>query len=268
MKEKDLQLLIRGEGPLLINVPHAGTHVPEDLLATMTPEAQAVPDTDWHVPFLYQHALPLGATLMAATHSRYVVDLNRDPGDAALYPGADNTELCPTRTFANQPIYRPGHAPDAAAVASRREQYWHPYHDALAAEIAMIRERNGYVILLDAHSIRSEVPRFFDGVLPALNLGTVDGSSCAPGLQERAFATLCRDADFTQVLNGRFKGGYITRHYGKPEEGVHALQLEIAQSAYMDEAPPYLWEPRKSLFLISVLRQFIDALIGWRPSRR
>ncbi|GAC1626646.1 MAG: N-formylglutamate deformylase [Nevskia sp.] len=268
MTDKALHLLIRGEGPLLINVPHAGTYVPADLLATMTPQAQTMPDTDWHVPFLYQHALPLGATLMAATHSRYVVDLNRDPENAALYPGADNTELCPLRTFANEPIHRPGCAPDADAVNARRERYWRPYHAELAAEIATIRERNGYVILLDAHSIRSEVPRFFDGRLPDLNLGTADGRSCALELAERAFAALRRDAGFTQVLNGRFKGGYITRHYGRPADGVQALQLEIAQSAYMDEAPPYAWEPGRALPLISVLRRFVDALTAWHPQRR
>jgi N-formylglutamate amidohydrolase len=267
MSDQPLHLLLPGEGPLLINVPHAGMHVPGALLATMTAEAQAVPDTDWHVPFLYQHALPAGATLMAATHSRYVVDLNRDPDNVALYPGADNTELCPTKTFANEPIYRAGHAPDADAVLARRSRYWTPYHEALRRQIDQIRERNGYVILLDAHSIRSEVPRFFDGHLPDLNLGTAEGRSCSPSLEARAFETLKRTPDFSQVLNGRFKGGYITRHYGRPQDGVHALQLEIAQAAYMNEAPPYSWNAGTALPLIGVLRQFVDALISWRPQR-
>src|SRR5215471_11807329 len=167
--------LLRGDAPLVIDVPHAGTHVPPELAQRLTPAARAIPDTDWHVEKLYAFARDAGATLLIATHSRYVVDLNRDPSGIALYPGADNTELCPTRTFANEPVYAEGRGPDAREIAARRCEYFDRYHAQLAAEIERVRARHGYAILLDGHSIRSEVPRFFAGRLPDLNLGTVDG---------------------------------------------------------------------------------------------
>jgi N-formylglutamate amidohydrolase len=256
-----------GTSALLINVPHAGTYIPADLRQDMTPVAQTVPDTDWHVHLLYQFALEMGAGLMAATHSRYVVDLNRDPGDAALYPGADNTELCPTRSFANEEIYLAGQAPDASRIAQRRQDYWAPYHQALAAELERIKARHGYAILLDAHSIRSRVPRFFAGQLPDLNLGTADGRSCDGALQAAVLDMLQAAAGFSAVCNGRFKGGYITRHYGRPDEGVQALQLEMAQSCYMDEAAPFAWEPQRAQALFGALRSLVRRLLEWRPGR-
>ena len=179
----NLHDIARGDSPLVIDVPHAGTRVPRALAAQLTPEARPLPDTDWHVDKLYAFARAAGATLVVATHSRYVVDLNRDPAGASLYPGADVTELCPTRTFASEPIWLPGGAPDAAAIAARRAEWFDPYHAALAAEVERVRRRHGYVLLLDGHSIRSEVPRFFRGRLPDLNLGTANGASCAPGLE-------------------------------------------------------------------------------------
>src|SRR5512141_2348351 len=178
--------LAPGDTPLVIDVPHAGTHVPPEIAARLTPSARAVPDTDWHVEKLFAFARAAGATLVIATHSRYVVDLNRDPTGAVLYPGADNTELCPTRTFADEAIYVDGSAPDAAEVASRRAAYFDPYHVVLAAEVERVRARHGHVVLLDGHSIRSEVPRFFAGRLPDLNLGTADGASCASAVQAAA----------------------------------------------------------------------------------
>lgn len=264
MMKSDLKLstFVAGTTPLLINVPHAGTYIPPELREEMTPVAQTVPDTDWHVHLLYQFALEAGAGLMVATHSRYVVDLNRDPANAALYPGADNTELCPTRTFGNEPIYRPGATPDSAR---RRDQYWAPYHQALQAELERIRAEHGYAILLDGHSILSQVPRFFAGRLPDLNLGTADGASCAVSLQQSALEVLQAPSGFSAMCNGRFKGGYITRQYGRPERGVHALQLEMAQSTYMDEAAPYAWEPRRTEALIAVLRRLVETLLAWRP---
>jgi N-formylglutamate amidohydrolase len=262
----NLHQLHRGDSPLVIDVPHAGTYVPPAIAARLAPAARAVPDTDWHVDKLYAFAPAAGATLMVATHSRIAADLNRDPSGAALYPGADNTELCPTRTFDNDAIYRDGDVPGAPEIAARRAAYFDPYHDALAAEVERVRARHGYAILLDGHSIRSRVSRFFAGRLPDLNLGTADGASCAPGLQEAAATVLARATGFTYVVNGRFKGGYVTRTYGTPARRVHALQLEIAQCAYMDEAPPWGWDAARAAPLAAVLERLVATLAAWRPA--
>ena len=258
--------LHRGSSPLIVDVPHAGTHIPDALALRMTPAARAVPDTDWHVEKLYAFARDSQVTLMIATHSRYVVDLNRDPSGASLYPGADNTELCPTRTFANEAIYAGDDLPDAAEIDARRRTYFEPYHEALAQEIARVRGRHGYAILLDGHSIRAEVPRFFHGRLPELNLGTADGASCDAGVAAIAASVLASGA-FTHVVNGRFKGGYVTRRYGRPQDNVHALQLEMAQDAYMDEAPPYAWEPSRAKRLAALLESLVITLAESRPQR-
>jgi N-formylglutamate amidohydrolase len=260
-----LQTLHRGDTPLVVDVPHAGTHVPEAIARAMSERAIALPDTDWHVEKLYAFARDAGATVVAATHSRYVVDLNRDPAGAALYAGADNTELVPTRTFDNVAIWRDGHAPTRDDVAVRTRQYFAPYHDALAAEVARVKARHGHAVLLDAHSIRSQVPRFFEGTLPDLNLGTADGRSADDGLARLAAGVLASHGLFTTVVDGRFKGGWITRHYGRPAQGVHALQLEIAQRAYMDEAPPWPWDAARAAPLGALLRRLVAALSAWRP---
>jgi N-formylglutamate amidohydrolase len=256
--------IVHGDTPLVIDVPHAGTCAPPEIAARLTPAARAFPDTDWHVEKLFAFARGAGASLVVATHSRYVVDLNRDPSGAALYPGADNTELCPTRTFADESIYVSGGAPDAAEVTARRSEYFEPYHRQLAAEIERVRLRHGYAILLDGHSIRSRVPRFFAGRLPDLNLGTADGASCAPPVQQAAALVLAGTTEFSGVVNGRFKGGYVTRHYGTPAHGVHALQLEIAQACYMDEAPPYPWDAARAAALVALLEQIVMALLATR----
>jgi N-formylglutamate amidohydrolase len=256
----------RGDSSLVVDVPHAGTHLPLEIAARLTPAARAMPDTDWHVEKLVAFARDSGATLLVATHSRYVVDLNRDPTGAALYPGADNTELCPTRTFANEPIYLPGAAPSADEVHGRRAAFYDPYHAALQAEVERVRARHGYAIVLDAHSIRAEVPRFFAGRLPDLNLGTADGASCAASLQAAAALVLAGAPGFTSVVNGRFKGGYVTRHYGQPARHVHALQLETAQACYMDEGPPYHWDAGRAAVLIAVLQRLVAALLAWRAA--
>lgn len=261
----NLHEISRGDSPLVIDVPHAGTFVPSEIAPRLASAALPLPDTDWHVGKLYAFAPDVGATLVVATHSRYVVDLNRDPTGASLYPGADETELCPTRTFANEPIWREGHAPDAAEIGARRTQYFDPYHAALAAEIGRVRARHGYVVLLDGHSIRAEVPRFFADRLPDLNLGTASGASCAPAVETVAGKVLGSAAAFTHVVNGRFKGGYVTRHYGRPALAAHALQLEIAQACYMDEAPPFGWDAARATALGAVLRRLVDALLAWRP---
>ena len=252
--------------PLIVNVPHAGTHLPQAIARTLMPAGLAVPDTDWYVDKLYDFVPAMGATLMVATHSRIVVDLNRDPSGDALYPGASNTEICPTATFAELPIYLPGMEPDSAKIASRLEQYWQPYHRQLAAEIARVKAMHGYCILLDAHSIVSVAPRFFSGRLPDLNLGSADGKSCAASLADGAFRVLSEADGFSAVHNGRFKGGYITRHYGDPGNNVQALQLEMAQRCYMDEAAPLKFNNTQSAKLSAVLKVLVELLLNWHPA--
>ena len=253
------------ELPLIVNVPHAGTWLPPEIAGTLTAAGVAVPDTDWHVEKLYDFVPSMGATLMTATHSRIVVDLNRDPSGDALYPGASNTEICPTATFHDEPIYLAGQAPDGAAMASRVERYWLPYQRQLAAEILRVKTRHGYCILLDGHSIVSEAPRFFAGRLPDLNLGTADGMSCAPSLAPPAVPLLSHADGFSAVHNGRFKGGYITRHYGKPDQQVHALQLEMAQRCYMNEATPQRYDGTRAGALKAVLKSLVEHLLNWHP---
>jgi N-formylglutamate deformylase len=255
----------RGDSPLVIDIPHAGTHVPEAIEARFTTAARARPDTDWHVEKLYAFARASGATVLVATHSRYVVDLNRDPSGRPLYPGADNSELCPLRTFADEAIYLDGSEPAGAEVEARKAAYFAPYHAMLAAEIARVRARHGHAILLDGHSIRAHVPRFFAGRLPDLNLGTAHGASCAPDLEAVAARVLRSDTRFTNVVNGRFTGGFVTRGYGAPAQGVHALQLEIAQSCYMDESPPYPFVAARAAPLAGLLQSLAAALLAWRP---
>jgi N-formylglutamate deformylase len=181
----------------------------------------------------------MGASLLVARYARHVIDLNRPPEDESLYPGQDVTGLLPLDTFKKEPLYLPGQGPAAGEAAQRRERYWRPYHDALAAELARIRKLHGRVVLWEAHSIASRVPRFFAGRLPDLNLGTDEGRACAPAVQAAVEAEMAAQHAYTHVSNGRFKGVYITRHYGRPEAGIHALQLEMCQSTYMDESAPF-----------------------------
>jgi len=257
----------RGDSPLVVSAPHVGTYVPASILGRLVPEAAELADTDWHVERLYDFARGLGASMVAATHSRLVVDLNRDPAGKPLYPGASNTELCPLGTFADGPVYRPGAGPDEAEVARRVEAYWRPYHEALAAELARVRARFGVAVLWDAHSIVSRAPRFFEGVLPDFNLGTADGASCDAGLAARVEGILASTPGFTTVHNGRFKGGYITRRYGRPGEGVHALQLEMAQSAYMVEGPPFAWDHARAARVRPAIRACLEACLDWARGR-
>ena len=252
-----------GTTPVLIDIPHCGTVVPPQIARDMTPEGRRLLDTDWHVEKLYGFAPRLGVGVFHATHSRYVADLNRDPDGRPLYPGADNTEVCPLRTFHDAEIWLPGRAPDTTEVRRRVATYWRPYHAALAAEISAVKARHGFCILLDGHSIFSEVPRFFAGKLPDFNLGTADGRSCAASLQTGAASVLAGASGFTHVVNGRFKGGYITRQYGRPAEQIHALQLEMAMSAYLDERAPERYEPARAAPLIGVLKRLVAALVDW-----
>lgn len=249
--------------PVLVSVPHAGTRLSEGLAARLTRAGRSLPDTDWYVDRLWSWVTELGAGLLVATHSRYVVDLNRPADDAPLYTGP-TTGLVPVETFAGEPLYAEGAEPDADDVAVRIETYWRPYHDALARTLDAVRDRHGHAVLLDAHSIRSRVPRLFTGRLPDLNLGTWDGRSADPGLAEQADAVLAGAAGFTHVRDGRFKGGHTTRHYGRPEQGIHALQLEMAQSAYMVEEPP-AWDASRAEQVRPLLESFLRCLLDWRP---
>lgn len=223
-----------GELPLLISVPHDGVHIPADIRKRMTSAGVAVQDTDWHVAEVYDFARDLGASMLVANYSRYVVDLNRSSGDDVLYPGLVATGLCPEKTFGGDDIYREDGVSEKEQAA-RIERYWQPYHDQVASMLEEMRARHGYALLWDAHSIPSVVPRLFDGELPELNIGTNGGQSCEELFQDRVVAA-AKASPFSIAVNGRFKGGYITRHYGEPDAGIHAIQLEIAQRAYMDES--------------------------------
>ena len=228
--------LERGTAPLLISLPHDGSEIPGEIAARMLPDARRSTDTDWHVGLLYAPlARALGASLLRPRLSRYVVDLNRPADGHALYPGRRETGLVSTVGFDGAPLYRDGEEPDAAEIARRVEDCWRPYHAALAEELARLRDEHGRVVLWEGHSIRSVVPMLFDGRLPDFNLGTADGASCGDLLQQRLAGCLAAQRRYTHVVNGRFKGGYITRHYGRPAEGVQAVQLELAQCNYMDE---------------------------------
>lgn len=252
--------LSRRAGPLLVSMPHTGTRVPPELERRLTPAARALPDTDWHLERLYDFLGELDATVLVATHSRYLVDLNRPPDNASLYPGRDTTGLVPIDTFHKEPLYLPGEAPDDEEIRARVENYWRPYHGALQGEVARIRAQHGYALLWDAHSIFSVLPRFFEGTLTDLNLGTADGRACGSGLGERLLE-VARVAAYSAVLNGRFKGGYITRTYGKPAERIHAVQLELSEATYMDERPPYAFQEDLAHRLRPCLRSLLEAML-------
>ena len=253
--------LHRGSAPLLVSLPHDGIALPEELANRLTPEARGVPDTDWFVSRLYDFAKRLGASLLVPVNSRYVIDLNRPPDDQSLYPGRNTTGLCPVQRFTGEPVYLPGQEPSADEVAARVESYWRPYHEALAGELARLRAAHGRALLWEGHSIRSTVPFLFEGRLPDFNLGTVAGASCAPARQARIEAVLLAQGDYTWVANGRFKGGYITRHYGRPAEGVDAVQLELAQSTYMDEATGR-YQPERSAKVQATLADLLEAALA------
>ncbi|KTT17811.1 N-formylglutamate deformylase [Pseudacidovorax intermedius] len=254
----------QGTRPLLISMPHVGTHVPPALAARLTAEARQVPDTDWHLERLYDFADALGASVLVATHSRYVIDLNRPPDGASLYPGQSVTGLCPVDTFDDTPLYAdPADVPGEAEIAARRTAIWAPYHARLAEELARIRAAHGVAMLWDAHSIRSVLPRFFEGTLPDLNLGTAQGAACDPQLAERLLAIARADSAHTSVLNGRFTGGYITRHHGQPARGVHAVQLEMTQRSYMQEQLPFDYLPDVAARVQPTVRRMLEAVLAF-----
>jgi N-formylglutamate deformylase len=251
--------LTRGSAPLFASFPHSGTYLPAEIAARITPAALALPDTDWHVPLLYKFLDAMGASRIEATHSRYVVDLNRPPDDQELYAGQKKTGLVPMETFAGLALYREGETPTADEIVARRK-FWQPYHDALAQELSRLKAIHGSVILWDAHSIESVLPSLFEGRLPDLNLGTFDGKSCDGDITEAVFET-AKQSGFTTVLNARFKGGYITRHYGARKKGIQAIQLEMAQAIYMDEGPPFTYRPDRAAKVTTTIRAMIKAAL-------
>lgn len=260
--------LIRRGGPLLVSMPHVGTALPPQIAARLTDPARAVPDTDWHVDRLYDFLEGLDATVLAARRSRLVIDLNRPPDGASLYPGQATTGLCPAELFDGTPVYRDGQAPGADEIAGRRAAYWQPYHDALAAELARIKARHGRVLLWDAHSIAPVIPRLFDGRLPDHNIGTARGTSCGPGTGEAVLKAAKAFPAYSAALNGRFVGGYITRQYGNPGQGIHAIQLELSQSTYMDGAPSFRFDETRANALRPALKAMIQAALDCLPARQ
>ncbi len=253
--------LHQGTAPLLLSMPHVGTHVPPAIAARLTDEARQVPDSDWHLERLYGFARDLGASILVATHSRYVVDLNRPPDGTSLYPGQSVTGLCPVDTFDDRPLYKLGDVPDAAEITARREAVWQPYHAQLEAELARIRAVHGVAMLWDAHSIRSVLPRFFEGRLPDFNLGTAQGTSCDAALAQAVFGIAQQAKAYTAVLNDRFTGGYITRHYGQPAQNVHAIQLEMTQCSYMEESLPFDYLPAVAAQVQPHLHKMLQAVL-------
>jgi N-formylglutamate deformylase len=257
--------LHRGHLPLVVSLPHVGIELPDDQRWRYVERAFALQDTDWHLEKLYGFVRELGASLIAPRYTRYLIDLNRPREDTPMYPGRNNTELCPMRFFTGDPLYRDASAPDPEEIARRIQHYWQPYHDALGAELGRLRGLHGHAILFDGHSIKSELPWLFDGRLPDLNLGTADGASCAPALRSALTRVLAGQSRFTQVVDGRFKGGYTTRHYGDPDHGAHAVQLEMCWSCYMPETAPYAWDPERASAVQPVLRRLIETMLAWRP---
>ena len=260
----------RGSAPLLLCMPHTGTSIPPAIEAQFASPWLARKDTDWWIERLYEFAADLDASIVRTGVSRTVIDPNRDPSGASLYPGQATTELCPTTTFDGEPLYRAGCAPGAKEIAARRREYFEPYHQAIEVEIDRLRRLHGAVVLYDCHSIRSAVPRLFAGTLPHFNIGSFCGTSCAASLTQR-IERLCDGTGFSRVTNGRFKGGYTTRHYGRPQHGVHAVQMELACRGYLREPPgevtasnwPCTWDAGFAAPMRAVLERILAACIGF-----
>ena len=253
----------QGTAPLLVSMPHCGTAIPASIAGGMTELTLATVDTDWHVEKLYDFARELGASTIQPHISRYVIDLNRPPDNSELYPGAAGTDLCPVCSFSGEPVYQPGQEPDAAEISRRTKAYWQPYHSKLQSELARLKQQHGVAVLFEAHSICSLVPRLFEGRLPDINIGTASDSSCDPSMLAVAESVLNTQDSYSCVINQRFKGGYITRAYGKPAQNIHALQLELAQRTYMHEEAPFDYLPERAQKIQPLLRQLIQSLILW-----
>jgi formiminoglutamase len=260
----------RGDAPLIVSFPHTGTDIPADVEASLVSPWLGRKDADWWIHRLYDFARGLGATTVRTSTSRTVIDVNRDPSGASLYPGQTTTELCPTTTFDGEALYLPGREPDEAEIARRRETFFDPYHAALAGEIDWLQGRHRNIVLYDAHSIRSVVPRLFDGALPNFNIGTNGGVTCAPAIAQ-AVEAVCDGTEFSRVTNGRFKGGWTTRHYGRPQAGIHAIQMELACRGYMDEPAgtpgpanwPSQYSPERAVTMRAALTGVLKACLDF-----
>ncbi|CAB3898745.1 hypothetical protein LMG26858_04117 [Achromobacter anxifer] len=264
----DIYQFSRGTAPLLISIPHLGSMIPDAQRAQMTPLGLQSGDTDWHLDTLYNFAEALGASVLGARYSRYVVDLNRPPNDESLYPGQTKTGLCPAQTFRGDDLYRNEAVLTDAERAHRLQTYWQPYHAKLCEELDRIKAEHGTVLLWEAHSIASVLPRLFEGKLPDLNIGTADGAACAPDILAQVEGQLRDNAAYTWAVNGRFKGGYITRHYGKPADNIHAIQLEMCQSTYMDETHPYAYRPELADRVIPLVEGMVQAALRQTQARQ
>ncbi|MCH8177272.1 MAG: N-formylglutamate deformylase, partial [Proteobacteria bacterium] len=234
-----------GDSPLVLAQPHGGIEIPPDILQRLNDTGQALEDTDWHIQRLH-HGLIDKVTVVSTPIHRYVIDANRDPSDQSLYPGQNTTSLCPTTTFDGDPIYRDGEEPGEEEIRERRQRYHQPYHDALAEQLERVHQRHGYVVLYDCHSIRSQIPYLFDGRLADFNIGTNSGASCNPGIESCVLEACAKATQYTHVTNGRFKGGWTTRHYGDPARGYHAIQMELSQCNYMTEKAPWAYDIDKA----------------------
>ena len=241
-------LTVEGDGPILLGMPHGGTHLPHDIRAGLNARGRLLADADWHIRRLYEALLP-SATIVAANFHRYLIDANRDPSGQSLYPGQNTTEICPTIDFDGEPIWEEGHAPDATEIARRITDWHRPYHGAIEVQLQRIKAKHGVAILYDCHSIRPVAPFLFEGRLPDFNIGTNGTITCAPIIEQvvaDTCAEICAKTGQTMVVNGRFKGGWTTRHYGRPQDGIHAIQMELAQDLYMDLDPPFAFDAGKA----------------------
>lgn len=255
----------QGNSPLVLGLPHTGTDVPPDVWATLNDNGRKLADTDWHIDRLYADLVPDVTTVRTAIH-RYVIDVNRDPGGVSLYPGQNTTELCPTTDFDGQGIYRLGRKPGEEEIRHRLETCHRPYHDALLGELQRVKQIHGFAILYDCHSIRSDIPFLFKGTLPDFNIGTSEGVTCDPEVQQIVLQECQAATEYSHILNGRFKGGWTTRAYGRPDDQVHTIQMELAQSTYLaTEAPPWAYDPTKAARLRETLAKILKRLCDWRP---
>jgi len=261
--------VIEGDLPIILTQPHAGSWLPSTLRERLRPHALALRDTDWHIPRLYENLLPQATIVRTPVH-RYVIDVNRPPDNAPMYPGSHGTGLCPLTDFDGQPLYQPDMQPDADEIGERLQRWHQPYHDAIASQIRRLQQTHAEVLVYDCHSIRSHIPALFDGHLPVFNIGTVDDQSCHPALTATV-AVVCARAEqisgsgsgYDHVVNGRFRGGYTTRHWGQPDAGVHALQMELAQRAYMQEQPPWHYDAVAADTLRAILREILQQALSW-----